>query len=123
MMKTYRPDIRIHGNLHLNSIPLRIFFFVANTLEVVIFLVVLDYVCQHVKLRTLVVGLAIQQYQDKGINALETNNAEPLICSYKLEWWTKCMLIISLVGLIGYLFLKCKQIHLFNNTIIQIPHM
>ena len=103
-------------NFLLNSIPLRIFFFIASILTVVILFAVIAWVCKHVKLKTLVVGLAVHQYQDKikGINVLETNNTQPFVCSCKLEWWTICMLMISLVGVISYLFLKCKQRHLFK---------
>ena len=93
-------------------------------LTVVILLADIGLICKHAKLKTLVIGLANLQFQDmiKGISALKVNNAQLPMCSCRLEWWTICMLTILLTSVIGYLFLKCKQIHLirgyqYSNTL------
>ena len=105
-----------HPKISHSSMSLTIFFFIATILMVVILIAVIALLCKHVILRTVVVGLAIQKYKDKikGINAMETNNAQTLVWSCKVEWWTIYMLPISLVAVLGYLFLKYKQINLFR---------
>ena len=67
-------------------------------------------VFEHAKLKTLVTGLAFKQFQGKikGASAWEVNGVQPPICLCKLEWLIICMLNIQLMGVTGYLHLRCK---------------
>ena len=63
------------------------------------------------KLKTLITLLALYQLQHKSqiFNALTPEKnwiSEDIICTYKLEWWTKIMLLISVLGVAGFFILK-----------------
>ena len=57
--------------------------------------------CKHVKLRTLLNELALQQlqYKTQVADALfpgKDQISDNIVCTCKLEWWTIVMLLISL---------------------------
>ena len=60
------------------------FFFIASILMILVMFMVLCLMCKQANLKTLVIGLAIQQFQNKieCINALAANNPQP--CMYHL---------------------------------------
>ena len=73
-------------------------------------------VYKHAKLETLVTHMVLQQFQTKikSVSPSVLNNDQPPICPYRLEWWTFCMLTISLPEVTGLCLLKCMETHLFR---------
>ena len=84
------------------------FFFLASILTIIVHFVFLYLLCKHTNLKTLITFLALHQLQTKSgvVDALTTGKcqlSEDTIYSYKLKWWTICILIISLLGVAGFL--------------------
>ena len=71
--------------------------------------------CKHTKLKTLVSSLALQLI--KGISAIgkHANDKHVIESSCKIQCYNLCRLAISLLGIIGFLFLVPE------NLIIQKP--
>ena len=88
---------------------------------IVILLEFIGLVCKHAKFKTLVVGLDLQQFQDKikSISILEVNNVQPSMCSYQLEFLTIYILTMSLMGYILVIsFLSASK---YNCLEMQVP--
>ena len=87
------------------------FYFIAWTMTLIIDKVVIFFVCTHTKLKCLVQVLQ----QIEGISSLELYKSltgNELVCTYRLQWWTVCMLYISLIGITAYSIIRLRQFKL-----------
>ena len=78
--------------------------------------IVMYILCKHVKLKSLVTSLALQQIKEVGVVVKQegvtlTLNIE---CTGKIQWYTILMLSLSILGLVLFVILKSRKLKLFR---------
>ena len=86
--------------------------------------IVVFIMCKHTKLRSLVASLALQQLRE--VDAVHKQEHVSMIhsieCNCKIQWYTICMLITSILGIVVFIILNARRLklfrgHLFSNTV------
>ena len=78
--------------------------------------------CKHMKLKTVVTSLALQQIKEEGAGTRQEDTILNIECTCKIQWYTILMLSSSLLGLMVFVILctwklkLCKG-HLFSNAV------
>ena len=80
--------------------------------------------CKHMKLKTLVASLPLQQIKEVGAVATQ-ETLQYIECTCKIQWYTILMLGILLSGLKIFLIIKLRKLklfrgHLFSNSQIML---
>ena len=81
-------------------------------------------ICKHTKLKSLVTSLALQQIREVGTVAKEEHASViyDIECTCKIQWYTICMLSLSILGIIILIILDARKLklfrgHLFSNAV------
>ena len=88
-------------NFFLNNYIVDIFLFVTAIILLMVTTVVMYILCKHMKLKTLVISLALQQIKEVGgvVRQESVTLAQDIECTCKIQWYTKLMLGLSILGL------------------------
>ena len=107
-----------------NNYIIDIFLFVTAIILILVTAIVMYILCKHMKLKTLVASLALQQIKEVGAVTKQegitlTSNIE---CTCKLQWYNIIMLSFSVLGLVLFVIFKSRKLklcrgHLFSNTV------
>ena len=92
-------------NVFFNNYILDVFLFVTAILSLLVTTILINILCKHKKLKTLLAHLPLQQIKEIGAVAPQ----EPLKyieCTCKIQWYTILMLSISMLGLVLFIILK-----------------
>ena len=82
--------------------------------------------CKHMKLKTLVTSLALQEIKEVGVvtkqEGIMLNTMLNIECTCKIQWYTILMLSFSILGLVLFVILKSRKLklcrgHLFSNAV------
>ena len=86
--------------------------------------IVLFIICKHIKLKSLVTSLTLQQLRDvdtvtKQEHVSMINNIE---CTCKIKWYIICMLSLLILGIVIFIILNARKLkqyggHLFPNAV------
>ena len=98
---------------------------VAAMISLLATIVVLFIICNHTKLTSLVTSLALQQIREVGAGTKQEHisTLHDTDCTCKMQWYTICMLIISLLGVVVFVFFSVTKSklfvgHLFSNAVL-----
>ena len=101
-----------------------IFLFVTAIILLVVTIIVMFILCKHMKLKTLVSSLALQQIKEVGMVAKQEHvfRAQDIKCTCKIQWYTIIMLSIFILGIVIFIILKVRNLklfrgHLFSNAV------
>ena len=107
-----------------NNYTVGICLFATAIILLVVTTIVMHIPCKHMKLKTLVTTLALQQIKEVGAVAKQENVtiAQDIECTCKIQWHTILMLTLSIWGLAIFVILKSKKLtlfrgHLFSNVV------
>ena len=72
--------------------------------------------CKHIKLKSLVSSLALQQKKEVGVVAKQESVtlAQDIECTSKIQWYTILRLSLSILGLVLFVILKSRKLRLFR---------
>ena len=80
--------------------------------------------CKHMKLKSLVTILALQQIKEVCMVAKEEHVpiAHDMECTSKIQWYTIFMLSLSILGIVIFIILNARTLklvrrHLFSNAV------
>ena len=86
--------------------------------------IVLYIICKHVKLKSLVASLTLQQLREVDVVTKQEHVSviHDIECTCKLQWYTICMIGISILGIVIFIILYTKKLklfrgHLFSNAV------
>ena len=101
-----------------------LFLFVTAIISLVVTSVVMYIICKHLKLKSLVTSLALQQIRELGLLAKQeyVSVMYDIECTCKIQWYTIFMLSLSILGIIIFFILNARKLklfrgHLFSNTV------
>ena len=79
---------------------------------------------KHIKLKSLVTSLVLQQIKEVGMVAKQKHVSivQDIECTCKIQWYTRPMLCLSILDLVIFIILKSRRLklfrgHLFSNTV------
>ena len=106
-------------NFFSSNFILDIFQFVAAIISILFTLLAIYLLCKHMKLRTLVTSLALQQIEEVGA---VTMREDVIINNCRIQYYTILALSIKISGLVLYAVLysrkfKMCRTHLFSNAV------
>ena len=111
-------------NFFFNNYIVDIFLFITVIVLMVVTTIVMYIQCKHMKLKTLVTSLALQQIKEIGMVADQegVTLAQDIYCTCKIQWYTIFVLCLSILGLVLFVSLKSRNLklfrgHLFSNTV------
>ena len=112
-------------NFFFNNYIIDIFLFVTAIISIFVTTLVMYILCKHMKLKSLVTSLALQQIKEVGVVAKQESVtlALNIECTCKIQWYTILMLSLSILGLVLFVILKSRKLklfrgHLFSNAAI-----
>ena len=80
--------------------------------------------CKHMKLKSLVTSLALQQIKEVGMVAKQEHVSivQNIRCTIKIQWYTIFMQSLSILGILIFIFLNARKLklfrgHLFSNAV------
>ena len=99
----------------------RCFLFVAVIVSLLVTTLVMHILCKHMKLKTLVTSLALQQIKEVGAVSKQEHisMSHDIECKCKTQWYTICMLIISLLGIVVCLDLNIRKLKVFRGHLLS----
>ena len=81
-------------------------------------------ICKHTKLKSLVTSLALQQIREVGTVAKQeyVSIIHDIECTCKIQWYTICMLTLSILEIVIFIILNSRKLklfkgHLFSNAV------
>ena len=102
-----------------------VFLFVTSIISLVVTSIVLFIICKHTKLKSLVTSLALQQLGevDAVTKQEHVSTIHDIECTCKIQWYTICMLSLSILGIVVFIILNTRKLkmfrgHLFSNAVI-----
>ena len=115
-----RPDIDIeppNKNFFTNNLIVDIFISIVAIILAITTLIILDLLCKHNKLRTLVASLALQQVKEVSTSATkqDTNNA----CNCTSQFYIIVPLSISIIRLVIFTILQVRRINYVEDSYSQ----
>ena len=98
------------------------FLLVTAIILLVVTTVVMYILCKHMKLKSLVTSLALQQIKEVGAVAKQEHVSIAHKCICKIQGYTIIMLCISILGIVIFIILKLRNLklfrgHLFSNAV------
>ena len=73
---------------------------------------VLYKICKHSKLKSLVTSLALQQLGE--VDTVTKQERVSVLHDIEVQWYTICMLIISILGIVTVIILNTRKLKLFR---------
>ena len=96
-------------NSFFNNYIIDIFLFITTLISLIVNVIVINVVCKHAKLKTLVASIALQQV--KGTNAaLDQDRFKDVYCICKIQWYTIAMLLLILLLIIFIVTSKVRKL-------------
>ena len=97
-------------NSVFNNHTVDVFLFVTAIISFLVTSIVIFMMCKQTKLKWLATSLALQQLREvdavtKWEHVLKIHNIE---CTCKIKWYTICMLIISILGIVVFILLNAR---------------
>ena len=92
-------------NFFFNNFTTNVFLFVAVIILILVTTLVMYILCKHIKLKTLVTNLALQQINEVGAVTRQEDILPNIECTCKIQWYTILMLSLSLLGLMAFVIL------------------
>ena len=107
-------------NFFFNSYIVDIFLFVTAITLLVVTTIVMYILCKHMKPKTLVTSLALQQIKEVGVVAKQegVTLAQDIEGTCKIQWYTILMLSLSILGLVLFVILKSRKLKLFRGLFV-----
>ena len=108
-------------NFFFNNYTIDIFMFVTAIILLLVTFIFMYILCKHMKLKTLVTSLALQQIKEVGVVAKQEgiNLAWNIECTCKIQWYTILMLSLSFLGLVLLVILKSQKLKLFRGPLFS----
>ena len=101
-----------------------VFLFVTAIISLVVTLIVLYIIYKHTKLKPLGTSLTLQQLREVDVAAKQENVSViyDIKNTCKIQRYTICMLIISILGIVIFIILNARKLklftgHLFSNAV------
>ena len=118
-------------NSFFNNYTVDIFLFVTAIISLVVTKIVMYILCKHIKLKSLVTSLALQQIKEVGMVAKQehVSIAQDIECTCKIQWYTIIMLSLSILGILIFIIINARKLklfrgHLFSNAVkIMLVHI
>ena len=112
-------------NPFFNNYNVDIFLFVTVIILLVVTTMVMYILCKHMKLKSLVTSLALQQIKEVGVVTKQehVSIAQDIKCTWKIQWYMIIMLNLSILGILIFLIINARKIktvfrgHLFSDTV------
>ena len=103
-------------NVFFSNYAVHIFLFVIAIILLVVTTIVMYILCKHMKVKSLVTSLALQQIKEVGMVAKQehVSLAQDIECTCKIQWYTIVMLSLSILGLVIFIILKSRILKLFR---------
>ena len=78
-------------------------------------------VCKHMKLKSLVTSLALQEINEVGTVAKQEGitSASNIECTCKTQWYIILILSLSILGLVLFVILKSRTLKLFRGPLFS----
>ena len=94
-------------NFFFNNYTPEIFPFVIVIILVLVTTIVMYILCKHMKLKSLLASLALQQIKEVGVVAKQehVSRAQEIEYTCKIQWYTILMLSLSILGLVIFIIL------------------
>ena len=118
-------DLKLpNKNVFFNNYILDVFLFVTAIISLLATTIVINILCKHKKLQTLVASLVLQEINEVGVvvtlEKIKTVQSIEYTC--KIQWYTVLMLSISILGFILFVIIKSRNLklfrgHSFSNTV------
>ena len=107
-----------------NNQTVDIFLFVTAIISLVVTTIVMYILCKHMKLKTLVTSLSLQQIKEVGtvVKQEHVSIEQDIECTCKIQWYNILTLSLSIFGLVNLVILKSRKLkpftgHLFSNAV------
>ena len=108
-------------NSFFNNYTVDVFLFVGAIILCLVTSVVLLIMCKHTQLKSLVTSLALQQIRE--VDAV-TKQKQISMINYiehtcKIQWYTICMLSLSIIGIVVFMILNARILKLFRGHLFS----
>ena len=111
----------VKKNVFFNNHTVDVFLFVTAIISLLVTSIVLFMICKHTKLKSLVTSLALQPFRK--VNAITKQEHVSIMhdieCTCKIQWYTICMLIISILGIIVFVILNVRKLKVFRRHLVS----
>ena len=117
MQKRHNNDLDLaKKNSIFSNYTTDIFLFIIAIISLAITSIVLYIICKDTKLKSLVTSLALQQLGEvDAVNKQEhVSVVHDIECTCKIQWYTICMLIILISGIVILIILNAMKLKLFR---------
>ena len=111
-------------NSLFNNYTVAIYLFVTAIILLVVTTIVMYKLCKHMRLRSLVTSLALQQIKEVGMVAKQEHVSvvQDIECNCKIHWYMIFMLNLSILGILIFLIINARILklfrgHLFSNAV------
>ena len=101
-----------------------IFLFTTAMISLVVTSIVMYVTCKHMKLKSLVTSLAIQEIREVGTEAKQEHVSimHDVECTCKIQWYTIFMLSLAVLGIRILIIINARKLklfrrHLFSNAV------
>ena len=77
--------------------------------------------CKHMKLKSLVTSLALQQIKDVGAVAKQEHVSigQDIECTCTIQWYMIFLLCLSILGIVIFIILKSRKLNCLEGTCSQ----
>ena len=100
-----------YKNFFTNNIIMDIFVFIIAILSGITTTIIIYVLCNHNKLRTLVVSLALQQVREVSISTTEKED-KSYMCDCTSQFYLMLVLSITIIGLVTFMILQIRRMKL-----------
>ena len=111
----------VKKNFFFNNYAIDIFLFGTAIISLVVTSIVLFIICKWSKLKSLLTSLALQQLRevDAVIKKEHVSMIYHIECTYKIQWYTICMLCLSILGIVVFIILNAGKLNLFRGHLLS----
>ena len=108
-------------NSPFNDYTIDVFLFVAAIVSLVVTSIVIYTICKHTNLKSSVTSLALQQIREAGVVGKQKHVSvtHAIECTCKVQWYTICMLSLSILGIIISIILNGRKTKLFRGHLFS----
>ena len=121
MQKGHNNRLDLAQKSFLNNYTIDSFLFVTTIISLVVTSIVIYIICRHIKLKSSVISLALQQIREVGTAAKQEHVSimHDVECTCKIQWYTIFMLSLAVLGIIIFIILNARKLKLFRDTCSQ----
>ena len=117
LQKRYNNDLDLaKKNSFFSHLHYRCFLLATAVILLMVTSIVLYIICRHAELKSLVTSLALQKLGE--VDAVTKQEHVSVVhdieCTCKIQWYTICMLIISILGIVIFVILNTRKLKLFR---------